>query len=130
MSASDPAHNLCFSADGGGGGGGAFTKVSQHGAMLAAGAAGIVSLWDIRSASRVKHLQLPDPTVRVSGLQLDDWKLLVSTSGSPSVEMYDIRALSGACEALVHRHQPWPEPVKTFTAGSEVTCFQVGTAMN
>lgn len=51
---------------------------------------------------------------------MDDWKLLSAVSGSPTVHMYDIRALSSGL-----RSAPWPKPVKTFGAGSEVQCFQV-----
>lgn len=38
----------------------AFTSISQHGSTLAAGAGRFVSLWDLRTASRVHSLDLGD----------------------------------------------------------------------
>eukprot|EP00873_Tetraselmis_striata_P041938 jgi/Tetstr1/462202/TSEL_007265.t1 len=95
-----------------------YTALSQWQSSVAAGNAGMISLWDLRSAARTFHLQLADAQ-QVTGLQMDDWKLLSAVSGSPTVHMYDIRALSSGL-----RSAPWPKPVKTFGAGSEVQCFQ------
>mmetsp|Transcript_23508 Transcript_23508/g.41765 ORF Transcript_23508/g.41765 Transcript_23508/m.41765 type:complete len:141 (+) Transcript_23508:1090-1512(+) len=97
-----------------------YTALSQYQSILAAGSAGLISLWDLRTASRIAHLQLGEEQ-QVLGLQLDEWKLLSAVRGSSKVHMYDIRALSSG----LLLDTSWPSPVKTFQAASDVQCFQV-----
>jgi hypothetical protein len=70
------------------------TRLAAHGPLLAAGgAAGGVSLWDVRASHR--HVAcIPTPGGGAcGGLQLDDWKLVAAFSGDgDAVSVFDMRA--------------------------------------
>lgn len=143
-------------------GGGGFGCVSSGANLVAAGRAGEVVLWDVRStrcvgtigaaaSARGAAADAPaaaEPTKQGAGgggpaaaadahgeggpgaaggfapapcvgVQLDDWKLVAGWGPARSLEVYDIRSLSGSEPGA-----RWREPVMTLQAPARVTCFR------
>eukprot|EP00798_Chlamydomonas_sp_ICE-L_P012535 gene12535-15751_t len=105
-----------------------FTCISQSGNLLAAGRAGEVVLWDLRSQAVVASVSGgalanggPAPC---AGVQLDeDWKLVSAFDDtSNAVCVYDIRALTSA--GKTSQAVTKLEPVQRLTAPSKINCFQ------
>ncbi|GBF92172.1 hypothetical protein Rsub_05254 [Raphidocelis subcapitata] len=108
-------------ADGGGGG---FSCVSSGGSLVAAGRAGQVCLWDVRSAACVGAVEWgatagEDGLSRCAGVQLDgEWKLVATAGGGGALCVWDVRSVCGA------RPRPgWREPVLAMPAPGRISCF-------
>ena len=114
-------------ADLGAGGAGGFSCVSSGGNLVAAGRAGQVCLWDVRSAACVGAIEWgskagADAPGRCAGVQLDgDWKLVAAAGDAGALCVWDVRSVCGA------RPRPgWREPLLTLPAPGRVSCFAVG----
>jgi hypothetical protein len=97
------------------------TRLAAHGPLLAAGgAAGGVSLWDVRAGPRLVGCLPTAGSGACSGLQLDEWKLVAAFGGDESgVCVYDIRSVigAGACDERVRA------PLMRLHTGARVTAL-------
>ncbi len=131
-----------------GAGGGGFSCVASGGHLVAAGRAGEVVLWDVRSARCVGTIGhraggaspaaaaydpvLPgdDPGFQLDGrppcvgVQLDDWKLVTGWAADRALSVYDVRSLAGGAPK-----RGWARPVMRLETPARVTCFKVRSVL-